>query len=142
MAGFQSFRQSFQDILNPICSCEENIETTNHYLLHFPNYLNEKMTLWNNLQIEEHVLDRNYSRLSGILLFGDSSLKDAKNTSILNATIQCIFDTKRSGVPLINLLKLQKWKKPIYYVVCSMNRGNLILIKLLLVSLYINFHFV
>ena len=100
------------------------------------------MTLWNNLQIEEHVLDRNYSQLSGILLFGDSSFKDAKNTNILNATIQYIFDTKRSGVPLINLLKLQKWKKPIYYVVCSMNRGDLILIKLLLVSLYINFHFV
>ena len=71
------------------------------------------MTLWNNLQIEEHVLDRNYSQLSGILLFGDSSFKDAKNTNILNATIQYIFDTKRSGVPLINLLKLQKWKKPI-----------------------------
>ena len=44
------FRHNFQDTLNPICSCGENIKTTTHYLLHCPNYLNERMTLWNNLQ--------------------------------------------------------------------------------------------
>ena len=86
------FRRNFQDTLHPICSCEENIETTTHYLFHYPNYLNERMTLWNNLQnIDENILDRNYSRLSEILLFGDSSFNDAKNTSILNATIQYIY---------------------------------------------------
>ena len=42
----------------------------------------------NNIQnVKENILDRNYSRLLEILLFGDSSFKDAKNTSILNATI-------------------------------------------------------
>ena len=44
------FRHNSQGTLNPICSCRENIETTTHYLLHCPNYLNERMTLWNNLQ--------------------------------------------------------------------------------------------
>ena len=67
------------------------------------------MTLLTNLQnVEENILDRNYSRLSEILLFGDSSFNDAKNTSILNSTIQYIFDTKRFDVPLTNLCKLQK----------------------------------
>ena len=62
------------------------------------------MSLWNNLQnIDENILDRSYSRLSEILLFGDSSFNDAKNTSILNATIQYIHDTKRFDVPLTNL---------------------------------------
>ena len=62
------------------------------------------MTLLTNLQnVEENILDRNYSRLSEILLFGDSSFNDAKNTSILNSTIQYIFDTKRFDVPLTNL---------------------------------------
>ena len=98
------FRHNFQDSLNPICSCGENIETTTHYLLHCPNYLNERMSLWNNLQnIDENILDRSYSRLSEILLFGDSSFNEAKNTSILNATIQYIYDTKRFDVPLTNL---------------------------------------
>ena len=89
------FRHNFQDTLNPICSCGENIETTTHYLLHCPNYLNERMSLWNNLQnIDENIRDRSYSQLSEILLFSDSSFNDAKNTSILNATIQYIYDTK------------------------------------------------
>ena len=62
------------------------------------------MTPLTNLQnVEENILDRNYSRLSEILLFGDSSFNDAKNTSILNSTIQYIFDTKRFDVPLTNL---------------------------------------
>ena len=105
------FRHNFQDTLNPICSCGENIETTTHYLLHCSNYLNERMTLLTNLQnVEENILDRNYSRLSEILLFGDSSFNDAKNTSILNSTIQYIFDTKRFDVPLTNLWKLQKFE--------------------------------
>ena len=103
------FRHNFQDILNPICSCGENIETTTHYLLHCSNYLNERMTLLTNLQnVEENILDKNYSRLSEILLFDDSSFKDAKNTSILNSTIHYIFDTKRLDVSLTNLWK---WRK-------------------------------
>ena len=93
------FRHNFQDTLNPICSCGET-----HYLLHCPNYLNERMSLRNNLQnIDKNILDRSYSRLSEILLFGDSSFNDTKNTSILNATIQYIYDTKRFDVPLTNL---------------------------------------
>ena len=136
------FRHDFQDTLNRFCSCRENIETTTHYLLHCPNYLNERMTVLNNLQnVKENILDRNCSRLSEILLFGDSSFNDAKNTSILNTTIQYIFDTKKFDVPLTISWKLLLWKFFIYCGVSSMNRGYLILIRLFLVSLYFNFHF-
>ena len=70
------FKHNFQDTLNPICSCVENIETTTHYLLHCPNYLNERMTLWNNLQnTDENILE---NILSEILPFGDSSFNDTK----------------------------------------------------------------
>ena len=107
-------RHNYQDTLNPICNCGENIETTTHYLLHCSNYLNERMTLLTNLQnVEENILDRNNSQLSEILIFSDSSFNDAKKTSILNFTIQYIFtyftlwplfmdgvDTKRFDVPL------------------------------------------
>ena len=68
-----------------------------HYLLRSPNYLNERITLLNNLQnVEENILDRNYSQCSEILLFSDSSFNDTKNT----ATIQYIFDSKRFDVPV------------------------------------------
>ena len=62
------------------------------------------MTLLTNLQnVEENILDINYSRLSEMLLFRDSAFKDGKNASIFNSTIQYIFDTKRYDVPLANL---------------------------------------
>ena len=67
------------------------------------------MTLLTNFQnVEENILDRNNSRLSDVLLFGDSSFNDAKNTSILNSTIQYIFDTKRFDVPSDKLMKVTK----------------------------------
>ena len=97
------FRQNFQDTLNPIRSCRENVETATRYLLHCFNYLNKIMTLNNPQNFEENVLGRNYHQLSGTLLVGDSSFNDAKNTSILNAAVPYIFDTKTFDVPLINI---------------------------------------
>ena len=44
------FRHNFQDTLNPICSCGDDIETAIHYLLHCPNYLDETRTILDNLQ--------------------------------------------------------------------------------------------
>ena len=77
------FRHNFQDTLNQICSCGENIEIT-LYLLHCRSYLNGLITLLNNLQnVEENILDRNYSRLSEILLFGDCSFNDAKKVFLM-----------------------------------------------------------
>ena len=95
------FRHNFQDTLNPICSCGDDIETTIHYLLHCPNYLDERRTLLDNLQsIGENIHDKNDSQISELLLFGVSSNNDASNTCILNATIQYILATKRFDVPL------------------------------------------
>ena len=62
---------------------------------------------------------------------GGSSFNDAKNTSILNSTIQYIFDTKRFDVTLTNLSKLQKFEWFIYWAASSMNWGELILIRLI-----------
>ena len=95
------FQHNFQDILNPICSCGDAIKTTVHYLLHCPNFLDERMTLLDNLQsIGENIHNKNDSQISELLLFGVSSNNDASNTCILNATIQYIMATKRFDVPL------------------------------------------
>ena len=59
------FRHNFQDNVSPISSCEDDIETTNHYLLHCPNYLDEKRTLLDNLQsIAENIHDENDFQIS------------------------------------------------------------------------------
>ena len=36
------FKHSFQDLLNPICSCGNGTETSAHFLLQYPNFSNER----------------------------------------------------------------------------------------------------
>ena len=36
------FKHIFQDTLNPICNCSEDIKTTSYYLLHGPDYMHER----------------------------------------------------------------------------------------------------
>ena len=88
-------RHNFQDTLNPICSCGDDIETAIHYLLHCPNYLDEGGQSWTTFKVLEKT-----SMVSELLLFGISSNNDALNTCILNATIQYILATERFDVPL------------------------------------------
>ena len=94
---------SFQDTLNPIFSCGDDIKTTIYYLLHCPNYLHERRTLFDNLQsTEENIHNKNDSQISELRLFDVSSNNDATNTCILNATIQYILAAKRFDSPLNN----------------------------------------
>ena len=41
------FKHSFQDSLSPIRSCGNDIETTAHFLLHYPNFSYERSTFLN-----------------------------------------------------------------------------------------------
>ena len=97
------FWHNFQDTLNPICSCGDDIETTFHYVLHCINYLDERRIPLDNLQsIAENIRDENDSQLTELLLFGVSSINDALNACILNAIIQYILATERFDVPFTN----------------------------------------
>ena len=97
------FWHNFQDTLNPICSCGDDIETTFHYLLHCINYLDERRIPLDNLQsIAENIHDENDSQLTELLLFGATSINDALNACILNAIIQYMLATERFDVPLTN----------------------------------------
>ena len=105
---FHKFKHSFQDTLNPICSCGI-VETTVHYLLHCPNFSNERLTLFDKLQsIDANILSKGNSNISKLLLYGDHSFNNEKNTSILTASIDYIILTKRFDAPfflkLIHLL--------------------------------------
>ena len=43
-------KHGFQDSLNPICSCGNDIETSAHFLLHSPHYSNERSTFLNTIR--------------------------------------------------------------------------------------------
>ena len=91
-----NFKHSFQDCLNPICSCGIEVETTAHFLLHCPNYLHERKTLLDNIKsVLPNIFEQSDSFINNVLLFGDASLDDSSNIITLNATINYIRSTKR-----------------------------------------------
>ena len=110
---FHKFKHSFQDTSNPICNCG-TVETTVHYLLHCPNFSNERLTFFYKLQsIDANIVSKDNSNISKLLLYGDHSFNDEKNTSILTASIEYIISTKRFDAPLF-----QNWH--IYLSMCSL----------------------
>ena len=43
-------KHSFQDTLNPICSCGSDVESTSHYTLHCPIYNDKRHTLLSTIK--------------------------------------------------------------------------------------------
>ena len=43
--NLHKFKDSFQDTLNPICSWGFDVELTSHYILHCPNYKDERQDI-------------------------------------------------------------------------------------------------
>ena len=96
------FKHSFQDSLNPICSCGNDIETSAHYLLHCPNFSNERSTFLNIIgSIDRNILRRSDPQVTETLLYGDSNPNNITNTLILNITIDLLIVTKGFDVPLL-----------------------------------------
>ena len=92
---------SFQDTLNPLCSCGHDIDTTSHYFLHCPLFHAEQSTLLNNInEIDSTIFNKSESVVTRILLYGDESFKDEVNFLILNATIDYVLSTNRFDEPL------------------------------------------
>ena len=95
------FKHNFQDSINPLCNCGHDIESTTHYLLHCPLFVNERSTFFSTLSsLDCTLLDNTDSSLTQTLLFGNTSFKSNKNLKILIATIDYILSTKRFEEPL------------------------------------------
>ena len=115
------FKQSFQDSLNSICSCGTDegilmlmrgidVETTTYYLLHCPLFSDKRLILINNIRnIDCNILNLNDSRFSEVLLFGNSSLNNTKNTSILNTTIEYISHLRDLKSLFLNPFDIHAW---------------------------------
>ena len=44
------FKHSFQDTVNPICSCRKEVETTFNFLLSCPNYSEERLIILSKIR--------------------------------------------------------------------------------------------
>ena len=96
------FKHSFQDTLNSICNCGNDVESAIHFFLHCPLYSNERRTLLNSLvNIDHTLLDNTDFSLTQILLFGNTTFNAIVNTKIINLTIDFVLSTKRFDEPLL-----------------------------------------
>ena len=97
------FKHSFQDSLNPICNCGNDVEKTTHYLLHCLLFSDGRLILTSNIRnIGSNILNLNDSRFSEVLLFGNSSFSNTKNTYLLNSAVEYVVSFKRFEVPLFD----------------------------------------
>ena len=69
------FKHGFQDILNPLCSCGKEVETTFHFLLSFPNYSDERLTLLSKIG---NIKSTN-SQITQVFLYGDKNFTALTN---------------------------------------------------------------
>ena len=89
------FKHGFLDSLNPICNCGLDIESTCHFLLHCPNFINERTLLLNDVsRITKDALPTCETAFIKLLLYGDDSFDSATNTLILNAYLKYILSSK------------------------------------------------
>ena len=90
------FRHNFQDCLNPICSCGQEIETTSHFLLYCLNYRCARKTCFEKINlIDSNIFKQSDVSLTKDLLFGSEKLNDNKNKALLTSTIDFIQSTER-----------------------------------------------
>ena len=95
------FKHSFQDTLNPLCNCDQDIEPTTHFFLHCPFFFNERHTLFSTIRsLDSKVLDFTNYDLTQTLLFRNTSQTSSNNFKIISASIDYILSSKSFDEPL------------------------------------------
>ena len=96
------FNHGFLDTVNPMCSCNTEDETVTRYLLHCPNYTQQRMHLMNRITgLNPNILVENDNVLSSILLYGLNQFNNIMNSKIINMTIAYIHTSERFNSPLL-----------------------------------------
>ena len=96
------FRHTFQDRLNPICSCGQEIETASPFFLQRLNYRCARKTFFEKINlIDSNILQQSDLSITNDLLFGSEKLKNDKNNALLTSTIEFIQSTERFKYQLL-----------------------------------------
>ena len=94
------FKDSFHDILDPLCNCGKEVETPFDFLLSCPNYSDERLTLLSKIRnINPNILENTNSQITRFFLYGDKNFTASTNFIILSSTIEYILATKRFDEP-------------------------------------------
>ena len=90
------FRHIFQDCLNHVCCCCQEIETTSHFLLHCLNYRCVRKAFFEKIYlIDSSISQQNDLSVTKDLLFGSEKLKYDKSNTLLMTAIEFIQSAER-----------------------------------------------
>ena len=93
---YHKFGHNFQDSINPTCFCGLEVETTTHFLLHYPLFQSFRQSLLINIKkTDESILKKHDKLITKILLYGDYKFDLSCNNSTISSTIEFIVPTER-----------------------------------------------
>ena len=94
-------KNSFEDTINLLRYCGQDIESTTHFFLQCPLFINERCTLLSTIRrLASKLLDCKNFVLKQTLLFGNTSQTLSNNFKIMNALIDYILSSKRFDEPI------------------------------------------
>ena len=93
------FRHDFRDILNRLCPCSLESETTTHYFLRFLFYNANSSALMN--EIDNSFSTLNDNKFIDLILCSNDKFDDKENHNILMSSIKFIKDFQRSDENLL-----------------------------------------
>ena len=90
------FRHGFNDVVNPFCPCNNEIESVSHYYLRCHNNSIQRLDLMNELSnLDPRILQLDSNSLTSLLLYGSKLFTDNMNSKIIALSIEFIKKTKR-----------------------------------------------
>ena len=88
MISYNLPQHSFQDTINPLCNCGQDIESTTHLFLHCPFFFDKRHILLSTIRsLDSTLLDFTDYDLTQTLLFGNTSQTSSNNFKITNTSI-------------------------------------------------------
>ena len=98
------FKHSFQDTINPSCNCDQDIESSTHFFLHCPFFINERRILLSTIcSLDSKLLESMDYDITRTFIFGNTSQISSNNFKIINASIYYILSSKRFDEPLFKI---------------------------------------
>ena len=90
------FHHNFRDTVNPLCCCNNETETTSHYLLRCHLLFEQRTKLLENLKnLDNTLLSHSDDEILQILLYGAHKFSSSVNNKIFSLTIEFLESTKR-----------------------------------------------
>ena len=84
------------NLINPLCTCSLEIESTSHFFHHCNYYNNIRLTLLNELKfLDGNILKLLDTTLTNLILYGGPQFNIKQNTFILNAVIKNVLESNR-----------------------------------------------